>query len=267
VVYPCRMTVEGIDHAPAPEPRQAGSDAPLVEPAVSALRDICPFLLAADGGWRSVDANGQHRCTAVFPPAQLTTEKQRRLCLTPDHMSCATFVAALEAREPAGEPRPDTSRPIPSTTPVVLERTRWALPILSMRPDRTAGQAALVVLLAVAFMGIVVSRPSSPTGAPGGAAGPSGSPVVSAQPSPRASSAAVEPSASAAEASPSPQITLVPTENTPRPSTAATTYKVRPGDTLSGIASVYGTTWQVLAELNDIKNPSALRVGQVLELP
>ena len=59
----------------------------------------------------------------------------------------------------------------------------------------------------------------------------------------------------------------MPTENTPAPSTVATTYKVRPGDTLSGIVSVYGTTWKVLAELKDIKNPSALRVGTILQLP
>ena len=59
----------------------------------------------------------------------------------------------------------------------------------------------------------------------------------------------------------------MPTEDSPAPSAAPATYRVKPGDTLSGIASVYGTTWQVLAELNDIENPSALRVGTVLELP
>jgi LysM repeat protein len=47
----------------------------------------------------------------------------------------------------------------------------------------------------------------------------------------------------------------------------AGTYKVQTGDTLSGIASVYGTTWQVLADLNGIRDPRTLRVGQVLQLP
>jgi len=45
------------------------------------------------------------------------------------------------------------------------------------------------------------------------------------------------------------------------------TYKVKSGDTLSGIAAAHGTTWQVLAELNGITDPSKLRVGQVLQLP
>jgi hypothetical protein len=267
------MTVERTDHEAAPEPghadpREADPDAPSVDPAVRALRDICPFLLAADGGWRAADATGQHRCTAAFPPAQLTTEKQRRLCLTPDHDTCATFVAALEAREPMIEERPATGRPMPRTTPVVLERTRFALPILSLRPDKTAGQAALVALLAVAFVGILLSRPGPSDGLPGGDAGPSGSPSVSAPAaSPAASVAVTEPTASPVDASPTPGITLVPTENTPAPSTAPATYTVKRGDTLSGIAAVYGTTWKVLAELNDIKDPSALRVGTVLQLP
>ena len=265
------MTAERTDHAPAPEPTHAGSDAPVVEPAVSALRDLCPFLLAADGGWRSVEATGQHRCTAVFPPAQLTTEKQRRLCLTPDHETCATFIAALEAREPAGESRPAEARPMPRTTPVVLERTRFAFPMLPLRPDRTAGQAVLVALLAVAFVGVVLSRPAGSDGNPGGVGGPSGSPAATSAPagSPRASAAVVEPtpSPSAAEASPTPRITLVPTEDSPPPSTRPAHYRVKPGDTLSGIAATYGTTWQVLADLNDIENPSALRVGTILDLP
>ena len=44
------------------------------------------------------------------------------------------------------------------------------------------------------------------------------------------------------------------------------TYTVRPGDTLSGIASRYGTTYQTLAALNGIPNPNLIRVGQVLQL-
>ena len=48
---------------------------------------------------------------------------------------------------------------------------------------------------------------------------------------------------------------------------AARTYKVKRGDTLSGIAAEFGTTVAVLKELNDIKDASKLRVGQVLDLP
>lgn len=39
-------------------------------------------------------------------------------------------------------------------------------------------------------------------------------------------------------------------------------YTVRRGDTLSGIAARYGTTWQNLQRLNGIKNPNIISVGQ-----
>lgn len=254
---------------PLPEPTTSDESA-RVGPAASTMRDICPFLLAADGNWRSIDATGEHRCTAVFPPARLTTEKQRRLCLVADHETCATFIAALAVREPALERVAATSRPMPRTTPVITERGRFALPALSMRPDRTAGQAALVILLGVAFAGIVFAQLG-----PGGDGSRGG---VGASPSPVASAAAVTAAPSdgavvvsptpAEQVSPTPGITLVPTEDSPAPSTSApATYTVQRGDTLSGIAAEYGTTWQVLAELNDIENPSALRVGTVLQLP
>lgn len=43
-------------------------------------------------------------------------------------------------------------------------------------------------------------------------------------------------------------------------------YTVQPGDTLSGIATQYGTTYQQLAALNGISNPNYIYVGQVLKL-
>ncbi|MEE0252425.1 MAG: LysM peptidoglycan-binding domain-containing protein [Acutalibacteraceae bacterium] len=43
-----------------------------------------------------------------------------------------------------------------------------------------------------------------------------------------------------------------------------TTYTVQAGDTLSGIAVKYGTTYQELAVLNGISDPNIIHVGQVL---
>ena len=57
---------------------------------------------------------------------------------------------------------------------------------------------------------------------------------------------------------------------TPQPETptqpASDTYTVRSGDTLSGIASLYGTTYQHLAEINGITNPNLIYPGQVLKI-
>lgn len=44
------------------------------------------------------------------------------------------------------------------------------------------------------------------------------------------------------------------------------TYTVRAGDTLSGIAARYGTTWQHLQQLNGIKNANLIFAGQVLRI-
>ena len=45
------------------------------------------------------------------------------------------------------------------------------------------------------------------------------------------------------------------------------TYTVKAGDTLSSIANKYGTTYQALAQYNDISNPDRINVGQVIKIP
>lgn len=45
---------------------------------------------------------------------------------------------------------------------------------------------------------------------------------------------------------------------------ARKTYTVKSGDTLSGIAEAYGTSWQRLADINGIANPNLIYPGQVL---
>ncbi len=44
-------------------------------------------------------------------------------------------------------------------------------------------------------------------------------------------------------------------------------YRVQSGDTLSGIASKYGTTYQYLAEINGIDDPNLIYAGQTLLVP
>lgn len=48
---------------------------------------------------------------------------------------------------------------------------------------------------------------------------------------------------------------------------SGSTYTVRPGDTLSFIASRFHTSWTALAALNHLANPNWLTVGQVLQVP
>ena len=45
------------------------------------------------------------------------------------------------------------------------------------------------------------------------------------------------------------------------------TYTVKSRDTLSSIASKYGTTYQKLAQYNNISNPNIINVGQVIKIP
>lgn len=46
-----------------------------------------------------------------------------------------------------------------------------------------------------------------------------------------------------------------------------TIYTVKRGDTLSGIAAKYGTTYQELAAYNGISNPNIISMGQKIKIP
>lgn len=51
-----------------------------------------------------------------------------------------------------------------------------------------------------------------------------------------------------------------------KPKPSAVDYVVKSGDTLSGIASLYGTTYQKIASDNGISNPNLIYPGQVLKI-
>ena len=63
-----------------------------------------------------------------------------------------------------------------------------------------------------------------------------------------------------------PTTPTTPPDTTTPPATGGT-YTVKPGDTLSTIARNFGTTYVVLAQLNNIANPNLIYVEQVLTLP
>ena len=56
-------------------------------------------------------------------------------------------------------------------------------------------------------------------------------------------------------------------EVTPIPSSSDYEYIVKKGDTLSGIARRYNTTYQELARYNNIANPNLIYVNQVIKIP
>ena len=53
---------------------------------------------------------------------------------------------------------------------------------------------------------------------------------------------------------------------TEAPAAGAVYYTIKPGDTLSGIASTYGTTWQWLAEVNGISEPNLIYPGNTIRV-
>ena len=57
------------------------------------------------------------------------------------------------------------------------------------------------------------------------------------------------------------------TEPTTQQPTAETVHTVKSGETLSGIARKYGTTYQQLAAYNKISNPNKISVGQKIKIP
>ncbi len=274
---------------------EIGAPRPVTLPVAPATAAVCPYLLAADGGWRASTPAREHRCTAVAPAAVLAPEKQRRLCLVSEHRGCSTYAAASGVGgigdEPIAHDRSRAGRPVARTAPLVLDHGRLAISMPAIRPLFGVGQSGLMALMAFAFGAIIIVRLSSggPALAPAQVAG-----AASATPSAAATARATVPAATADGA---PERTLVPTEVEPTPAPAATespeatptapaeatpsataeatpsapavakTYTVRSGDTLSGIAGEFGTTWQVLAQLNRLDDPTRLRVGQVLKLP
>jgi LysM repeat protein len=263
-----------VDEPAAPSrPPQPATPAEPTAPAVTApslaIDQICPYLLAASGEWRSAAPSREHRCTAVDPPAPLAADKQRTLCLVGAHSGCPAYRAARTARAQMVAPGVDPKvvaaadaarRPIARSTAVVLERPRLSIGSIGGR-EWPAYQAILVALMVTAFVVLLVARLS----AGGSAPAPTPSPSVAATAEPTATPRPTRrptPSPSPSEAVPSGSIA----PGSPAPSVASQTYRVQSGDTLVGIAATFGTTVAELQQLNGLTG-SELRIGQLLTIP
>lgn len=223
----------------------------------------CPFLVAAAGGWRLDMPSRDHRCGAVSPPAPLAPEKQGRLCLTPTHPGCATYIASQSARAErigAAPVRRATRWGLARTTSVIEDpggiRARLLAALLDRRRWPAIPAVALVATLFVlGLSGLRGGVPSSPV-----ATASPGRPAVN--PAPTAVVAGTTPTPAPL---PSPQTTTRPA--TPRPSASLRSYRVESGDTLSAIANRFDVSVAALVSLNDIDDPGALQIGQVLLIP
>jgi LysM repeat protein len=131
----------------------------------------------------------------------------------------------------------------PDRQPLVRRRFAVAPPV-------ALGALGLLVVAIVVFL-LPGLLGSSDPGLVGAAA--SGSPAATERP-----------------ATPRPAATRAPDESepaTPEPTPTIREYRVRAGDTLSGIASRFGVRQQVLQCRNLIRNANLLSIGQVLTIP
>jgi len=262
--YPRAMTDMDADDAPASELS-----------AVPGRAGRCPYLRGGSGDWVASIPSADHRCWAVMPALSLAQEKQRRLCLAPEHLTCATYRAAAEARagrHPAGN-RAARGWGWVRTTPVVDARMSVGATVAAAMGGRLRWQLvpAAVVVVALVAVGLSTLR-----GGGGALPAPSASSIALASPPTPASPPLPTAEPTIGLPSPTPGATPVPSPTpspvvtpTPAPSatlTARTTYVVKSGDTLYGIAGKYGVTVNAIKSLNGLVS-NTLHIGQKLLIP
>jgi hypothetical protein len=241
----------------------------------AALDVVCPYLRSADGTWRSIRPQRDHRCWAQSPPAALPTLTQEDLCLTTAHTGCPFYGAELQrraqelARDRIAPERLSRSRfgamvqPVPLAIDLPGENRFAALP---EDRARLVGAALVGILAFVILAGGIYVFASHPAATP---------PIVGLA-SPTAIATAPLPTTRSTPATtprPTRGTTPPPTTApslTPGPSTTpaiARTYRVRPGDTLGSIARRFRVTKAALLAVNDLGNPPALTPGQSINIP
>jgi LysM repeat protein len=104
---------------------------------------------------------------------------------------------------------------------------------------------------------------------PGGSAAPTPTqitvgPLPSTAPVTQTTGVAVQPATSVTAAPTAVPAAAAPTVAVP---SGGTTHIVKSGETLGGIAKIYGTTTTAIAQANNLTNPSLIRVGQRLVIP
>jgi LysM repeat protein len=225
---------------------------------------VCPFLALAVDGRTAVDGfDLEHQCQAVTPPLLLDRETQQQLCLHEGHLECDRYregMAHIAADRSFPRPAPDAT--FVSTRLIVEPEAVWR----SLSPRRglrgparaLVGAAAVVAVAAGAAgasatngFGLLAAAVPSPTPTPTRPPVATPTPLVTPSPTP-------VPTATPIPATPRP---------TPVPRPTPRTYVVQSGDSLSAIASRFGTTVQAIIDANGLKDPNILSIGQLLIIP
>jgi LysM repeat protein len=211
-----------------------------------------------------------HRCAAFLPPTSLAASKQQRLCLTPAHAGCATYLASTSARAArvgtAQGPDRASRWAFARTTPTVEDDGGLRARLGALLGDRRAWPAIPAVLLVALLTALGISGMRGEEAVTALASPSQTQTLVARSPQPRAAVATQRPSAPASP-EPSPVVTATePLTSGPTPAPAFRRYRIQDGDTLYGIAAKFHTTVRAISQLNNLATTN-LRVGRVLLIP
>jgi LysM repeat protein len=236
---------------------------------------ICPFLALSTDHRTVIDGfDPDHACHAQDPPDLLDRSRQAELCLGEAHRQCDRYAAFLSrhAAVAAAVPAPSSDAHITRTRLVFdPDPRRGAVGAMaasgsSARRWLVAGGVAAVGVAAAAtavgggFSGLVGGRsPGGTTPTATVDASPTAQLQATAQPTPLPTE---EPTPR--PASSTPRATQQPTKVPATP--APQTYVVREGDTLTLIATRFGTSVAAIQAANGLGS-DVINVGQVLVIP
>jgi hypothetical protein len=236
---------------------------------------ICPFLALSTDHRTVIDGfDPDHACHAHDPPDLLERSRQAEMCLSEAHRQCDRYLAFLSghAAQAASVPAPSPDAHIARTRLVFDPDPRFGsagallAPGTSGRRWLVAGGVAAVGVAAAAtavgggFNGLVGGRPAGAS-----------TPAVTIDASPTVRQQATAQPTQA----PTDEPTQLPASPTPRPtpksshataSPAPQTYTVEEGDTLTSIATRFGTTVAAIQAANGLQS-DVINVGQVLVIP
>jgi LysM repeat protein len=238
---------------------------------------ICPFLALDDDGRTAVAGyDPDHRCHAVRPKEQLHRQQQLTTCLAAEHQACPRYLAA-RANSRAAEDWPiGPAEAGVINTRLVLGPDAASRGGRAMSAARPAGRWAVGTALAVVGVavagGVTGAFGSFPPEDVGAAPSESASLAATATPTeqppiggPSPRPATSSPASPTADATPAATPTSEPTA-TPAPPQART-YVVQSGDTLSLIATRFGSSVTAIQQANGLADSDVILIGQVLAIP